>query len=59
MADLLRPGDHGIVGGGIGPDGQPDQRVAILPPQIAAPKGIVIVPGYRGGGGGGEDPLAT
>jgi len=49
MADLLRPGDEGIVGGGIGPDGQPDPRVAILPPQIAAPKGIVMVLGQQGG----------
>lgn len=58
MADLLRPGDHGLVGGGIGPDGQPDPRVAILPPQIPAPAGIVMVPWQQSDGGGGELPLS-
>ena len=59
MADLLRPDDEGIVGGGIGPDGRPDPRVAILPPQSAAPEGIVMVPGQQHGWGGGEDRLSS
>lgn len=52
MADLLRPGDEGLVGGGIGPDGQPNPRIAILPPRLPPPKGFVLVPGQQGGGGG-------
>jgi len=53
MADLLRPGDHGLVGGGIGPDGKPDARVAKLPPPTPAPTGVVLLNPYQGGGGGG------
>jgi len=53
MADMLRPGDHGLVGGGIGPDGKPDARVAKLPPPTPAPAGVVLLNPYQGGGGGG------
>ena len=51
MADFLRPGDHGLVGGGIGPDGKPDARVAKLPPPTPAPAGVVVLNPYQGGGG--------
>jgi len=48
MADLLRTGDEGIVGGGIGPDGQPDQRVSLPQTQAPAPAELVTVPGRQG-----------
>jgi len=53
MADFLRPGDHGLVGGGIGPDGKSDARVAKLPPPTPAPAGVVLLNSYQGGGGAG------
>ena len=47
MADLLRPGDEGIVG--IGPDGRPDPRVAVPQAEMQAPSDVVMTPGRQGG----------
>ena len=55
MADILRPGDHGLVGGGPGPTGQADARVALVPGAVAPPRGVVLGQDYEGGGGGGPD----
>ena len=50
MADLLRPGDHGLVGGGPGPDGQPDARVAKVPAYVPTPPSVVLGQDMRGKG---------